>query len=67
MWKKPSTMGLSKELSLFMAREDGGEREGSVEAKISRPILMEKRGGGGGFFLMHYFSEFFWWKRHYMY
>ena len=33
MWKKPSTIDLSKELSLFMAREGGGEWEGECGGK----------------------------------
>ena len=50
MWTKPSTIDLSKELSLFMAREGGGERDGEFGANISRPIIMETWGGGEEFF-----------------
>ena len=62
MWTKPSTMDLSKELSLFMAREGGGEREGEFGGKhFATYYHGEARGGREEFFLMHYFSECFWW------
>ena len=51
MWTKPSTMDLSKELSLFMAREGGGEREGEFGGKhFATYYHGEARGGGRNFF-----------------
>ena len=61
MWTKPSTMDLSKELSLFMAREGGGEREGESGGKHFATYYHGEARGGEEFFLMHYFSECFWW------